>query len=872
MTAPTIQTGDTLAEHYVLGDLLQDTDGQQTYLATAQWGSTVHLTVFQPQTGDQALLGRQRRSALTLIRQLAQVQHPGVARVQDLGEHLGVPFMVQDPLQGQPLGLLASPALAAHGLFGALGALHAQAVLQGRLTGQHLWQHDEVYQIGPPALGTQVLRASGSVVQPGDPRYSAPEVQAGAPFSAQSDLYALAAVLLERLSGAVMPPVSARLGGVPLPALRPEVPAAVSRAISAALALAPGERAVNTGEVLEMLSRPVAGSELVAGAEPVPGAVPEPEQALVPASVSPILSGAAQPPAAKPPSTGRRAAPVWPLLAGATVVVLLVLAGALRGLGQPDGAAQSTGTAQADTQAAGEQAVTPPGEPAADEPVPPAVPERPVLRTVMTPQIQPLQSGPSLGAGALMTLPSNSLLDVYAEQDGWLQVRYQGQDGWIEAATVRALKSAAEVAALISQLQAGQPVTLEPGIYRLTQPLVLENGGTLVGAGLDQTLLIGTSPADTVVLRGGRLSLSDLTVAHGTDEAARVVYLEAGTLSAERVRLTGARRDTAVNEYGSGLWVAGSASATLTDSVLDDNAYGLYVSDSAVAEVTGSVLSLNREGGALFRDSSSGSLTGNTIERNGAHGVHVLDMASPTIADNQIRQNAQRGVSIYGQAQPTVSGNTIERNGFQGIGVQDQAAPELSGNTVQSNAQSGVTYFGTAAGTAHDNTIARNRRAGIAITKSASPTLSDNTVSQNGENGLAYSETGGGTAQNNIIERNTNPGIAAWGTAHPTLTGNTVRQNAQTGVVIADQASAVLSGNTLENNVLYGLIVTGTASVQLDGNTVGSNQKGGVFIKKQATASGTGNTCTGNGGQDISVEEGAAQDPYGLYDALCSSY
>lgn len=878
-----LEIGTVLSGRYTLSERLTDAEGERLYRATATWGETVLVTEFVgPAEGPEAARGR--LAYLREAKVLTRVQHPGVIRTTDLFEERGTVYLIQedrgwlslrDQLSSGPLKPDVVLRMATEA-YRALAAAHVGPVLHRRLAPERIWtEPGGAVTLARFGLGVAALIEVHQRFTP-DPRYAAPEqLVQDASAATYSDLYSLAAVLVEALTGRTVPPASARAVGVPLPPFPEDTPPALQEALRRALKLDPAKRAVNASEVVQVLLLSPTVNSAAAESEPVMDAEPagEPPGPAAPQSPAAQLSTPRPPPA-----NSRR----WLLPATLGTAVLLGLAFAWGSMSrgpspQPVAAAPPPPTLQAaqEAPAAAAPAAVPSTPPPAAEQAPAAVPEaaptpapvEPVLEQVVGTQDLVLLDQPN--GSTVQKLPEGMLLSVVEQQDGWVRITGNELAGWVSTDHLLTVHTAAETEALATELQAGGEVHVPSGVFVLVRPLTLGNSAVISGAGLDRSILISDAPEDTVILQGADFTVTGLTVTHRGRAPARTLMVSGGRVTLSEVHLSGAVRDEVQKAYGSGLWLSNGASADVTASQLTGNAYGLYVSDTSSATVSQSSLSHNSDGGGLFMDQSSGTLSHDVIEGNGVHGLHIRGTSTPHVQDNRIVGNGQRGLSVFEQAAPTVEQNTIERNGYQGIGVQDQASPDITGNTIRLNRQSGVTYFARAAGRLKGNTVSNNAKAGVAVTGDATPDLTNNTVEHNGENGLSFSDQAGGTASGNSIRFNSKPGISAWGTAHPTLNGNTISQSQQSGMVFAENASGTFSGNTIDRNALYGLIITGNATPFSSGNTVSGNLKGGIIYKQNAGGSSSGNICSGNGGPDLQVSVTAGSSGPSLADESC---
>src|SRR5579872_6480827 len=149
----------------------------------------------------------------------AQVTHPNICRLYDIGELDGRPFLVMELLEGEPLSErlergpmpLAEATQVALSVLSALAALHRSSIVHRDLKPSNVFlstQGVKLLAVGlakplAPHCGdeqTQTeLTRHGTIA--GTPRYSSPEQVTGRPVDARSDLFAAAAILFEALAG-----------------------------------------------------------------------------------------------------------------------------------------------------------------------------------------------------------------------------------------------------------------------------------------------------------------------------------------------------------------------------------------------------------------------------------------------------------------------------------------------------------------------------------------------------------------------------------------------------------------------------------------------------------------------------------------------
>lgn len=219
-------------------------------------------------------------------RAAAGLAHPGIVTVHDTGEADGVPYFVMACLPGRTLaddiadGPLGDDEVAAIGiaLAGALAAAHAAGILHRDVKPANVLRTEAGgvqladFGIAKSAESAGRLTVTGTVL--GSPAYLAPERLDGRPATEASDVYALAVVLHEALTGtcpfqgdtplAVAHAVSTRTPA-PVAERRPGVDPALAAAIDAAMAKDPAARPPSAAAFADLLR-----------GEPAPLDAPEP--------------------------------------------------------------------------------------------------------------------------------------------------------------------------------------------------------------------------------------------------------------------------------------------------------------------------------------------------------------------------------------------------------------------------------------------------------------------------------------------------------------------------------------------------------------------------------------------------------------------
>lgn len=364
----TIQPGSQLGPYRVeelIGRGAMGTVYRAWHAGLARPAAVKVLQALAPDPDAAARFGREGQA-------IAQLRHPNILQVFDVGEDNGIPYLVVEYLPGGSLAdMLADPgrrpdAAGAvellRGLAAGLDHAHAQGVVHRDVKPANV-------MLGPgptPVLAdfglaklVESSTATASGATTGTPAYMAPEQITGGPIGPAADRYALAALAYEMLTGqvpftsrVVMELLYAHVHRAPPAAtsVRPALPGAVDAVLARGLAKEPHERFASSAALVDALARSLGGSPVEA---PV----------LTPAPPPPTAPGVAvtQPLAAP---TRRRRRPARLLVAA--IAALALLGGgtlALAGRGQAAELAVSSSTVQAGDTVVVTIAHAPPGQP-----------------------------------------------------------------------------------------------------------------------------------------------------------------------------------------------------------------------------------------------------------------------------------------------------------------------------------------------------------------------------------------------------------------------------------------------------------------------------------------------------------------------------
>ena len=266
------EPGLLVAGRYRLEEVIATGGMGQVWRATDQTlGRPVAVKVLRPDTADDAgFVERFRAEA----RHSAALQHPNIATVHDFGEGAHSAYLVMELIEGKPLSTIIReraplPAEEVTEILYqaaiALQAAHDAGVVHRDVKPANIVVDDDGYarltDFGiSRALSGASLTQTGEVL--GTPHYLAPEQAQGKPAGPASDVYALAVVGYEMLTGtrpfAGDSMITTALAHVsqPAPPLPESVPEPLRTTVMAGLAKDPNQRPESAAAFAEALRLP----------------------------------------------------------------------------------------------------------------------------------------------------------------------------------------------------------------------------------------------------------------------------------------------------------------------------------------------------------------------------------------------------------------------------------------------------------------------------------------------------------------------------------------------------------------------------------------------------------------------------------------
>lgn len=281
MTKLEFSRGEQIAQKYEVIDLLDESPLGVSYrVKHLKSGKFVRLLLLRPKVAGH----EQKDRLIEIHKRMKALEHPGLVKVGELGDHEGVAYVTIEDFEGQTLRelitqykvegqrfALKEAAQVTLQILEALAALHDQGMVHRALRPEYVLIN--VKRTGPRnknfvarvkliGAGFWDLVPAGNLAEDefgrGEAQYLAPEMKSFEPVAtARSDVYSAGVVFYEMLVG------SAPVGTFQLPgSVRNDLPKRVNDIVELALANAPEDRYQTAADFTADLTRTIQESEV----------------------------------------------------------------------------------------------------------------------------------------------------------------------------------------------------------------------------------------------------------------------------------------------------------------------------------------------------------------------------------------------------------------------------------------------------------------------------------------------------------------------------------------------------------------------------------------------------------------------------------
>lgn len=348
---------------------------------------------------------------------------------------------------------------------------------------------------------------------------------------------------------------------------------------------------------------------------------------------------------------------------------------------------------------------------------------------------------------------------------------------------------------LLAKIQPETEIVFAVGEYNLSDPIIIDKPIKLIAKTIGEVSLKGDDLPNLLVFEGqGKLSLIGIAFSLESQNQTNVIVIKSGDLEMDKCAIEGGNDPQAsMCDFGAGLILLGTSTATVSNSIFKNNILGVSVQEKSSVTLVSNRFTENGYG-IVFRDKSTGNLSKNEVYSNSGFGSMVYDNSSIILIENSYHDN-KAGLGFKDKTTATAEKNEVFDNEYHGFFIDGDAQCSLKENQSHSNHGSGVAIYGKNKSVIEDNNLYDNA-GGIEIGESPEPIIRNNRIYENRLGGIFVSAKG-----NAIIE------------------GNKIFQN-ELGISITDKARASIEGNKIYQNKEYGIENTSTKK-----STIGNNEE-----------------------------------------------
>lgn len=377
----------------------------------------------------------------------------------------------------------------------------------------------------------------------------------------------------------------------------------------------------------------------------------------------------------------------------------------------------------------------------------------------------------------------------------------------------------------VEHARAGDVITLQPGRYVQTTPIVLAHDGVkIIAAGCDDV--------DTVVREASSL----VTVVSHTQGQDCLVCLAAGCeirgISFVHSSCSSAPKDadeerapnSALPPHSSGCIQCESGDMRLIQCTITSwSGYGIKVVGSSKPLIESCTLSQCQQVAVLLMGTSSATLRGCYLNYNMCAGIVMLDTSSGDLCGNTIAHNEKCGIVCAGRSSARVFGNAVLGGNGGGVWIRECSTVSLV-----------------------ENLIALSLKVSVQVSDESCPTVHKNRITNGCNGGIVVHGSARGLFTSNIITGHNKAGLGVTDSARARFVGNSLCNNRAGGAIFTGQSYTEWEDNMVDDNLLFGMHVRGNASVHAQSGSASLNCGPGLQLQESGHAQLLGVSLDGN--------------------------
>ncbi|MHC1740621.1 MAG: right-handed parallel beta-helix repeat-containing protein [Anaerolineaceae bacterium] len=351
---------------------------------------------------------------------------------------------------------------------------------------------------------------------------------------------------------------------------------------------------------------------------------------------------------------------------------------------------------------------------------------------------------------------------------------------------------------VISTAVEGSLIKLANGEYLLSNPILIDKPLKLIAKTAGEVRITGEDLPNLLIFTGnGKLILSGIKFSMENQNPTNVIVINSGDLEMDQCIIEGGRDPKILKrDFGAGLILLGTSSATVSNSVFKNNMLGISVQGKSSVMLVSNKFTENGYG-IVFRDKSNSNLSANEYYLNIAYGLIAYDESELSIS-RDICHNNKAGFGFINKSKAKVESTTSYENEYHGFFIDNDADCVLKNNQSYSNVMSGIAIYGDSHTLMEENELYKNSYHGFEIAENAKSTLRNNKIYGN-PNGIYLGNTATVNIEENEIYEN-GTGISINDEALATIENNKIFKNSGEAIDDSSEKNSTIGDNEVHDN------------------------------------------------------------------------
>lgn len=351
---------------------------------------------------------------------------------------------------------------------------------------------------------------------------------------------------------------------------------------------------------------------------------------------------------------------------------------------------------------------------------------------------------------------------------------------------------------LLAKIQPETEIVFATGEYNLSDPIIIDKPIRMIAQTIGEVKLIGEGLPNLLVFEGqGKLSLKGFAFSLESQGQTNVVIIKSGDLEMDQCTIEGGKDpQTSKRDFGAGLILHGTSTATVSNSIFKKNVLGISVQDNSAVTLVSNKFTENAYG-IVFRDKSDSCLRENEYYSNAGYGLMAYDQSELNILRDACHDN-KAGFGFMNHSKATIQEAKSFENEYHGFFIDNDADCVLKNNQGYSNAMSGIAIYGDSQTLLEENELYENSNHGFEVAENAKSTIRNNKIHEN-SNGIFLGNTAIVNIEMNEIYQN-GVGISINDEATATIDKNKIYQNSGEAIDDSSENESTIGDNEIYDN------------------------------------------------------------------------